>query len=157
MKSDELFLKELQESHGAVNKFAWKCRSDGIQTWVSPQRTRSSSRERMEFGDGGDMVVVGRVEHKHRKKLQFTSSEDYPYRTVFVCEVYREDGQLQDEPLAYVIENEPGTHAAVVYGWTRDKWERETVYDKKANKKIDVYSVDKKFVRFCDLSKDRVF
>lgn len=157
MKSDELFLKELKESREAVHRFAWKCRSDGVMAWVAPERTRPSYKERGDYSDSGDMLVQGRVEHKHRKTLAFTSEKDYPYRTVFVCEAYREDRKTGDEPIAYVIENSDGTHAAVVYGWTRDKWEKESVYDKKSRKKLLVYSVDKKYVRFLDLAKDRVF
>lgn len=157
MKSDELFLKELAESRDAVHRFAWKCRKDGILAWVAPERTRPDASQRNEYSDSGDLMVQGRVEHKNRKKLTFTSSDDYPFRTVFVCEVRREPGNSEDEPLAYVIENADGTHAAVVYGWTRDKWEKENVFDKKSNKRVAVFSVDKKYVRFCDLSKDRVF
>jgi hypothetical protein len=154
MKTDELFLKELAESREAVNKFAVKCRADGIDVWVFPEQTRPDHTQWKKYADSGDLMVQGRVEHKTRKKIQFTSQEDYPYRTVFVCEKRREEDR---PPLAYVIQSADEQHAAVVYGWTRDKWVVERVYDKKSRKSLDVFAVDKKYVRFINLSESRVF
>jgi len=154
MKPDELFLKELEESRAAVNKFAVKCRADGVDAWVFPTQTRPDHSQWKEYADKGDLIVQGRVEHKTRKALSFTSQEDYPYETVFVCEKRRESDA---PPLAYVIQSANAQHVAVIYGWTRDKWEVERVYDKKSRKQLDVYSVSKKYVRFVDLERERVF
>lgn len=156
MKSDELFLKELRESRVSVNKLANKVRDEGVAAWVFPERTRPTKEERRDYGDSGDMVVQGRVEHKTRKGKPWTNAADYPYRTVFISECYYEDKQ-PDAPLAYIVENEAGTHAAVIYGWTRDKWEVQEIYDKKSKRKLRVYSIDKRYVRFCDLATDRLF
>lgn len=157
MKEDPRFLGDLAHSRRAVNEFANKLRSSGIQAWLPPERTRPDSTVRHEYSDSGDIMVQGRVEHKVRTNISFTCRDDYPYPTVIVDEVYKEDSKSGDPVLAYVIENSRRTHAAIVYGWTRDRWTVESRMDPIQGRMCDFYVVDKRLVRFCNLSTEGVF
>lgn len=157
MKDDQKFVADLNASRVAVNEFADKLRRDGIQAWLPPERTRPDASVRREYADAGDIMVQGRVEHKVRNNLRFTCRDDYPYATVIVDEVYKEDAKSNEPVFAYVIENADRTHAAIVYGWTRDKWQIETRRDPIQGRDCDFYTVEKKWVRFCDLQREGVF
>jgi hypothetical protein len=157
MKDEKRFFDDLALSRRAVNDFAERLRRDGIKAWLPPERTRPDASMRSQYADAGDLMVQGRVEHKVRMNLHFTCREDYPYATVFIDEVYKADAKGGDPVFAYVIENASRTHAAVVYGWTRDKWTVETVRDRIQGRECENYAVDKRWVRFCDLSAEGVF
>ena len=117
MKDDQQFIRDLSTSRIAVNEFASRLRDKGWQIWLPPESVRPDATVRREYGDTGDIMVQGRVEHKVRTNLHFTCRDDYPYDTVIVDEVYKEDSKADDPVLAYIIENASRTHAAVVYGW----------------------------------------
>lgn len=157
MKDNTEFIRDLGASRMAVNEFAERLRRHGIHAWLPPERTRPDASVRREYADAGDLMVQGRVEHKVRNNLHFTCRDDYPYPTVIVDEVYKEDAKADEPVLAYVIENADRTHAAVVYGWTRDKWQIETRRDAIQGRDCDFYTIDKRWVRFCDLSTEEVF
>jgi hypothetical protein len=154
LKSDAEFVADLSASRRAVNSFANRQRAMGLQIWLPPESVRPDSSQRREYADEGDLMLQGRVEHKARS-LQFTSRDDYPYDTVIVDECYKVDGKA-DPVLAYVIENAARTHAAVIYGWTRDHWERQVVYDAKQRRQCENYVAPKRYVRFVKYS-ERVF
>ena len=82
-------------------------------------------------------------------------SDDYPYDTVIVDEVYKEDAKADWCVFCYVIENAERTHAAVVYGWTRKAWGVERRRDPIQGRDCDFYTVPKGMVRFCAV--DEVF
>lgn len=157
MKDNNQFIRDLGASRMAVNDFAERLRRDGIQAWLPPERTRPDANLRHDYADSGDIMVQGRVEHKVRSNLHFTCKDDYPYQTVIVDEVYKEDAKAAEPVLAYVIENAKRTHAAIVYGWTRPKWQVETRNDSIQKRACDFYTIDKRWVRFCDLSREGVF
>jgi hypothetical protein len=149
MKSDNQFLGDLNASRRAVNEFADKLRETGLQAWLPPERTRPDAAVREQYADAGDLMVQGRVEHKVRHNLNFTCREDYPYQTVIIDEAYKVDAKDASPVLAYVIENASRTVAAVVYGWTRDHWQIEEVYDPKQGRRCRNYTVPLRYVRFC--------
>ena len=149
MKDSSSFLRDLSTSRMAVNEFAQRLREKGLQIWLPPESVRPDASVRRAFADDGDLMVQGRVEHKVRTNLHFTCRDDYPYATVIVDEVYKEDAKADDRVLAYVIENAARTNAAVVYGWTRDKWQIERRHDPIQGRECDFYTIDKAFVRFC--------
>lgn len=149
MKQDEKFLSDLGASRVAVNEFAGKLRDSGIQVWLPPERTRPDASVRQLYADSGDLMVQGRVEHKVRNNLNFTSRDDYPYQTVIIDEAYKVDAKSETPVLAYVIENATRTVAAVVYGWTREHWQIEEVYDAKQGRRCRNYTVPVRYVRFC--------
>lgn len=157
MKEDSRFLGDLNASRKAVNEFADKVRETGIQAWLPPERTRPDAAVRSQYADAGDLMVQGRVEHKVRNNLHFTSRETYKYDTVIVDEVYKEDAKASEPVLAYVIENAERTHAAIVYGWTRANWTTERHHDSIQGRECDFYVVPKRLVRFIDLATERVF
>jgi hypothetical protein len=155
VKDSNSFIRDLGQSRMAVNEFAARCRQKGVAVWLPPERTRPDESVRAQYADDGDLMVQGRVEHKVRTNLQFTCRADYPYPTVIVDEVYKEDEKAGDPPLMYVIEDKTRTHAAIVYGWTRKHWQQETKHDPIQNRECVFYTVDKRHVRFCQV--DEVF
>jgi hypothetical protein len=149
MKDDQQFIRDLSTSRIAVNEFASRLRDKGWQIWLPPESVRPDSTVRREYGDTGDIMVQGRVEHKVRTNLHFTCRDDYPYDTVIVDEVYKEDSKADDPVLAYIIENANRTHAAVVYGWKRHLWQIERRRDPIQGRECDFYTIHKDHVRFC--------
>jgi hypothetical protein len=149
MKDENSFIRDLGHSRVAVNQFAAKCRERGIAVWLPPERTRPDESVRSEYSDDGDLMLQGRVEHKVRTNITFSSRDDYPYETVIVDEVYKEDQKASDPPLMYVIEDRTRTYAAIVYGWTRKYWRKETKPDPIQRRECTFYTVDKRHVRFC--------
>ncbi len=155
MKDDNAFLSDLSRSRQDVNKFAEKLRLDGFHAWLPPERTRPDSSVRGQYADDLDIMLQGRIEHKVRTNIAFTCRDDFPYDTVIVDEVYKENAKASHQLLAYVIENPARTHAAIVYGWTRAYWLIETRDDPKQRRACDFYTVPKRLVRFIDLSMER--
>lgn len=148
MKSDAEFLQSLSASRRDVEAFAEKMRRRGIAITVCEEVTRPDASQRMLYADSGDMTVEMRVEHKARG-INFTCREDYPYETVIVDEKYKVESK-NGIPLAmYVIENRSRTHAAVVYGWTKNRWTTEKIYDVRQRRDCVNYVVHKSLVRFC--------
>jgi hypothetical protein len=148
MKSDSDFLASLSASRRDVNAFAEKMRSRGITVVLPEESTRPDASQRMLYADRGDMTVEMRVEHKVRG-IDFTCREDYPYETVIVDEKYKVDLKAGIPLAMYVIENRSRTHAAVVYGWTKNRWTTESIYDAKQRRGCVNYVVHKSLVRFC--------
>lgn len=147
MKSDTAFLRDLSASRSRVAEFAQQMCDVGLYAEVPPQQTRPDSSVRMRYGDSGDIMLCGRVEHKVRN-LMFCNCDSFPYPTVIVDEKYKVD-RATDAPLAYVIENRDGSCAAVVYGYTRPYWKLERRWDPQQERECDFYVIDKKHVRFC--------
>lgn len=148
MDSDDDFLRDFDASNRAVNRFAARMRAKGVTLWLPPVSVRPSSDVRAQFSDDGDLLLQGRVEHKVRT-INFTSRDDYPFPTVIVDEKRIEDGKAGDPVLAYVIENQAGTHAAIVYGWTKPKWQTIQRFDRLRDRERTFYVVAKSLVRFC--------
>ncbi len=154
MDSDEDFLRDFDASAKAVNKFASRMRRRGVCMWLPPTEVRPDSSVRADYSDNGDLILQGRVEHKVRT-IDFTTRDDYPFPTVIVDEKRIEDGKAEDPVIAYVIENKAGTHAAVVYGWTKPRWQTMTRFDRLRDRERTFYVVSKSLVRFCPV--DEVF
>lgn len=149
MKPSPAFLRDLSASWDRVNSFAALHAGRGVSIWLPPESIRPDEAERFEYSDCGDLLVSLRVEHKVRG-FDFTSRDDFPYSTVIVDEVYKEDRKAKDNPLGlFVIESAKGQHAAVVYGWTRPHWVVERRHDAAQDRECEFYAVDKNRVRFC--------
>lgn len=157
MKSNAQFLEDLSRSDASVAEFAALLRSNGVRTFLPPglhypAGQMASDGRRVIYSDKGDMTIQARVEHKVRS-LNFTSRDDYPFKTVFIDEKYKIDNQKKDDALlAYVIQNKSGTRIAVIYGWTKRYWQVERVFDPKQQRHCENYAVPLAHVRFCDPS-----
>jgi hypothetical protein len=151
MKDDNSFIRDLGESRYAVNEFAAKARARGVQVWLPPEVVRPDASVRHQYADDGDLMIQARIEHKVRTNLSWTCRNDYRYPTVIVDEVYKEDAKADRPVLMYVIEDQKRQHAAVVYGWTRDKWCIEEMHDPIQKRTCRFYTVDKSLVRFCGI------
>ena len=149
MKDDQSFIRDLSKSREAVNDFAARARWRGVQVWLPPEVLRPDAASRRQYADDGDLMIQGRIEHKVRTNLKWTCREDYPYPTVIVDEVYKEDAKSDRPVLMYVIEDKTRTHAAIVYGWTRGEWTVERMHDPIQRRECEFYTVPKHRVRFC--------
>lgn len=143
MKTDQEYVNAFNRSRLRVNNFARIYQDKKINLLMMPQPPAEDKNAR----DRGDMMIMARVEHKVIS-APFTSRDDFPFSTVFVDETYKVDNK-DDKVFMYVYENKDGTHAAVVYGWTKPLWTTNTVYDSVCDRIITVYQIDKKHVRFC--------
>lgn len=154
MKPETNFLNDLNASRRAVNEFASMLKQQGISVWMPPERTRPDQSQRRRFSDDGDLRLFIRVEHKTRPGLSFTCRRDFPFQTVFVDEVYNfHQKSGEGPPLAYVIVNAAGTHAAVIYyAITRRHWKKSSRWDESQKRRCDFYEVDKDRVRFCPVA-----
>ena len=155
MKDDESFVRDLTKSREAVNDFAAMARGRGVHVWMPPEILRPDAESRRDYSDAGDLMIQGRIEHKVRTNIEWTCRDDYPYRTVIVDEVYKEDEKAENPVLLYVIEDKTRQYAAVVYGWTRPHWRVERMKDPIQKRECDFYTVEKALVRFCRV--DSVF
>jgi len=149
MKTDDAFIRDLSASREAVNSFASRARSKGVDLWLPPELVRPDIWSRHEYADDGDLMLQARVEHKVRTNISWTCRDDYPYETVIVDEVYKENAKSARPVLMYVIEDQTRKFAAVVYGYTRAYWGTETLFDPIQRRHCDFYTVDKSRVRFC--------
>lgn len=147
MKPSPEFFTDLGASRTRVAQRVEELCAMGLYAETHPHEDRPHSSVRMDYADNGDLWLCARVEHKIRE-LHFTGRDDYPYRTIIVDEQYKVDRRT-DAVLAYIIENKPGTCAAVVYGWQRDLWKLERIWDNRANRYGMFYTIDKAHVRFC--------
>ena len=120
----EQFMERLVRSRSHFEEFARKQASMGVDIYTPPINDAPTHAARWAHRDSKDGVLIMAVEHK-RRGISFTDRASFPYDTVIVDEVYKVD----DKPhpcLIYICENAAGTHAAVVYGWTRCNWLKET-------------------------------
>jgi hypothetical protein len=150
-KTNEDFERDWKKSVGDVNRFADMQKEKAIDVNVLLPVLRPSYEERMKYTDKGDMIVSMRVEHKCIKPA-FTSRENYPHPTVYIDEPYKVQKKHHIPLLLYVLESSNRTHAAIVYGYTADKWTiTEKKWDEKQNSYRTYYQIEKRFVRFCKL------
>lgn len=150
MKEDEAFLRDLERSRRSVLRVADAMRSKGVIVSVPETITRPDASVRRQYADRGDLFATARVEVK-RRGLHFTCRADFPYQTLIVDEVYKVEDK-SDPLLMYAILSQSEDYAAVVYGWTRGQWERQTMHDRAQNRACEYYVIDKDRVRFCPVS-----
>jgi hypothetical protein len=126
MKDSAVFIADFKESHRwvvAVGVWLWRL---GYEVRIPDQNLRPTVALRHLYSDNGDLFVTKRdvtkaVEVKHRS-IYFTNALDYPFQTVIVNEAHRLTDQRLAKVWAYVIVNNPGTHAAVVRSCTKPMW-----------------------------------
>ncbi len=130
-KNDPHFVRDLKASVKHTEKVAEWLRSRGFKDIVVlPIRIRSSIAKMSECSDDGDMVVDGmRAEAKHRKQINFTCAEDFPYDTIIVDVVHAFD-KADPKPEFYVLTNKSLTHCCVVHCWTSQSWKKTTRWDR---------------------------
>lgn len=142
--TDQDYINSYKESRIRVNRFANIAQDSKINLMLMPQPPLDVREP-----DHGDMMALARVEHKVRH-FDFTCREDYPYPSVLIDEMYKVQNK-QDKAFMYVIENKAGTHAAVVYSFTRKEWRTKDFYDWKRSRNTVSFHIDKSLVRFCKI------
>ena len=144
----EQFKARLQRSREHFAEFARKQATMGVDIYSPPINDAPTHASRWKHRDTSDGLMVVHVEHK-RRGVSFTDRDSFPYGTVIVDEVYKIN--TKEHPcLVYICENAAGTHAAVVYGWTRRHWLKETRFDPIQNRDCEFYTCPKDMVRFCE-------
>ena len=149
MKTDTQFLTDLESSRRNVWRFASIQKAAGVDIVINPATTRPDATVRGDHADDGDMELRIRVEHKVRN-IDFTSREDFPYKTLIVAEVYSIERQ-NGKPFVYVIESRSGSHAAVVYSRSMHKWSKVRRWDAAQGRECEFYEAPLESVRFCPL------
>ena len=121
---DPTFVEDLAASHSAVQVAAEWLRGQGLPVVVRPTFVRPTAGERLEYGDGGDLEILQRVEVKQRTGIDFQAPDDFPYPSLIVdcCHAY---DRARPKPYAYIILNATLSAAFVVKcGETRREWRR---------------------------------
>ena len=151
------FRSEVGESWAAVWAIARHIHAlGGCSIAVPPLQLRPSFDEREGYGDDADLLIKTangdwkRAEVK-RRKLSFTSAEDYPYATLFVDRSTKAD---KASPDTYFILNEGMTHAARIDASTRPMWFVTTKYDRVKRHELTIYECQKALARFFKISAD---
>jgi len=121
----EQFIDALVLSQTPVKVAANWLRELGYYVRMPEMKIAPTRENNFKYRDSGDLWlsingVQMRVEVKHRKNLNFTCCEDYPFETIFIDEQYtiQKPGKLW----AYMILNKDMTYAAVVLSETSRHW-----------------------------------
>lgn len=155
MKDDKLFLADFARSQTALSRFIDIQSKQGVNMVSTPSELRGDSKDRRKFADNGDGTLTMRFEHKKRKtNAKFTCKDDYPYPDMIVDEVYNYE-QKTTPWIAYFIENEPGTHVAVIWNFTRHYWFTKTLFDPYQKRKGEFYLCPTRFIWFSPI--DEIF
>lgn len=155
------FEKRLESSKPSVVKVAkWlRRRWTFDRVWV-PETQMAPSRYLMnQYKDGGDVLAEAdgdlfRVEVKHRRKLNFTSKETFPFFEAIVCSLdsFQTKCVNNEVPNVYFFVNKPMTHVAMAP--TREMkecWRLGWAYDAKRGYEYEAYFIKKDDLTFYDI------
>ena len=144
---DSEFLKRLSESTTGVMRVASYLAKRSYNVRITPMPIWPTKAERQaNWQDGGDIEIVKRVEVKHRG-ISFTCSDDYPFETVFIDEVYKVDKALSQIEF-WVVLNDLMTHVAIIRPSTRRHWVVEEKRDPFRDRICQWYSCPVHLVSF---------
>jgi len=145
-KYDPDFVKDLMESQVSVWMAAQWLSEKGYNVTVRKTNIRPSSNNMSEYADNGDIEIIQRIEVK-RRKIDFTSEFDYPYKTVFVDVAHTFDNAI-NKPFAYIIINQNGTHCIVIKSETFKHWIKTQKHDRLKNRDRFFYECPIKLCKF---------
>jgi hypothetical protein len=100
----------------------------------------------MQFMDSGDLCVQAIIQVK-RRKLHFTSAEDYPYPTVYLDEDYKVK-RVISKCLGWAVVNASMTHLAFIKSSSFHLWTTEIRYDKHARRECTTRACPKELAGF---------
>jgi hypothetical protein len=131
---DPTFKQDLMASDRAVWIVARFLRYRGYSIILPPIRVRPTLEQINAYTDDSDIQAekngVGRFyDVKHRPKLRFTSTKDYPFDDVMLDTV-RSWTHKKPKPIAYFIVNADCTGALVFATEDSDKWDTREKYMK---------------------------
>jgi hypothetical protein len=146
-RSDPTFVADLLNSLGAVLRAAQWLEGFGFQVTIPALRIRPDAARRFDYGDEGDLQVDGeRVEVK-RRAFEFSSHEDFPYRSVFVDVAHAWD-KADPKPLRYLIFDRDMSHVLLVPGYSRPLWQRSARFDRHCGRERVFYECPIRYCRF---------
>lgn len=126
----------------------------GCSIAVPPLQLRPSFGERSGYGDDADLLVktatgVWRRAEVKRRKISFTTANDYPYKTLFVDRSVKAD---KASPDVYFILNDAMTHAARIDASTKDRWLGPAKkFDRVKHYELTIYECPKVLARFFEI------
>lgn len=153
-KPDEEFLALLAKSQQVALLVANALTHKGHHVRILPGEVRPSFEERMDYVDDGDLEVTMRVEVKHRPKLDFSSLESFPHKTVIVDEAYKADKKHPTKIYCYVIVNAACTAALIIGHWTKHRWTKVMIFDGRDNEGKEFYVCPRELAQFWDFADD---
>lgn len=122
IKDDAGFREELLRGRKTELRVALDLMEHGHVVGVGRCELRESFEDRHNFADEKDVVVQpGHVIEVKSRSIAFTSSEDYPYPTAFVCATRRWKARTK-KPCAVVLYSEPTGAKLVIPTRSREQW-----------------------------------
>lgn len=141
-ETDPTFVDDLLFSQEAVWIMAKWFSNRGFDACIPATKIRPDPSQRREFSDSGDLFIwQGNKEYKievKRRKIEFSSKNDFPYKTIIVNRTYLWD-DADVKPYAHVILNQSGTAFFQVSSDTADRWTKTIRDNKKANRPMEFY------------------
>ena len=129
----DIFSRRFNNSRVAVFKVAeYISREKGLTVTIPAMELAPNVSNALDYVDQGDIIChtpSGKdyVIEVKRNTHDFTSAEDYKYRSIIINEVGKAH---RINAFAYFVVNQDHTHACIVKGDTMDQWETHDVFDK---------------------------
>lgn len=139
---DPTFVSDLLASQTTVTLVERWLRAKGFNVRAPEIKVRPDPSQRMDYSDAGDIIYEERLEVKRRQNIDFTSAADYPYRDGVIVDVCHKYDRARPKPIAYVVVNRAGTHAAVIRRDSAKSWARRDIFDKGRTREFYVAPLD---------------
>lgn len=150
-RSQEEFLKNLRDSTPTVNRVAEWIRSDyGYQVTLLPNEESPSYDKRMEFTDGGDLLIAMPLEVKQNFRNEWTSRDDFPFPNVTVMAKHAWDTK-KPKPYAVIMVDKTGEYCVMTRKETFPHWVEYEQIDARDGQTQTVYQCPKKHCLFMKL------
>jgi len=133
LDNDELFKSELEQGQAWERWLSRMLTYYGVYNFCPPQRFRKTDKSDIgEFANQKD-IIFGRyvsrwIEVKSRN-VTFTTAEDFPYDTLFVCTA-ADWAVKKPKPSAIAIISRPTKSVVFIPGGTRPEWKAERKFDR---------------------------
>jgi len=140
MKSDQAFLADLDRSNESARLTHAMLLSRRVCAQLMPVHKRESYAKRHAYADSGDIHIKRRVEVKHRKTINFTCAEDFPFPTIIVEECHHIERGFPPLEGIYIW-NAALTHYVYISVATRLHWKVRTRFVPEAQRECDFFEV----------------
>lgn len=129
IKNDSAFREQLLRGRKTEERVAFDLLMEGFTVGLGRCEFRATFDDRHDFSDEKDIVVApGHVLEVKSRGIAFTSAEDYPYDTAFVCATRRWKAR-QRKPCAVILHSEKTGERLIVPASTRSHWKATNFYD----------------------------
>lgn len=148
--NDALFFKELREGYEWQKLVATHFEKNGFTVKMPELTIRDSFEKASEYIDTKDLIVDGHIIEVKSRREHFTSSKDFPYRTIFVDTVLGYDSKIT-KPLAYIMVSRETKAMLCLPSYNKpDYWTQETRFDRVRKINETFYMAPKNKLRSLD-------